>query len=1130
MEKVYRKYWKSFILTVTIMIWQVLSAHAVVYFARASGNFSAAGTWSSVACGGAASAVVPGAADDIIVCSGFTVSVTANAPIKNITIQNGGVLQTGTAGGGANKTLTVSGTFSIQNGGLYIHNNNQLAATTIFAGNEVFSPASTIRVDKWSSTADQIVTGVASNFGNLTLNWNPGLFYWNNHGLGFTRTVQGNLIVQNACATYLDNVAGNRIFTIGGSLTVNDGFLRFKQVVAGDITINVGATTTVSGTAVVNSYLYGIYQENGKMTLNTNAINVSNGTFYGIYNGDGFAQFNVTTVMSQSGGDFRGIQNNTTFTAGIASFQVGSVNFTGGVFLGNYGCHVLGQTVQFNVTGNMNVSFAVNTDIFAIVRLATLSTTASTHALNFTVGGNLSITGGIVGEFNSNNGTGLETVTITGNLIVSNGNNYFNVVPGFGGNGHAVTMLVNGALQVSGGNTFLSSETGALNCTIAGGATISGGTLSAKGQVGVGTLNFNSFYNQSAGTFYLYNNAAGVSSTAIVATVLGDFSQSGGVINFSNNAASTAVNVITLKGSNYAISGTGSMTRAGAGAAASFGLLQFNRNGIINFSRSGSHSIQQVKQVVMPVCTVDVVSGNVQIASHATAATDYLSVSNTAVLDLRGNQVFSNALAVNSGVQITDGGRLRITHPSGLFNNTALAAFNSSGALNYFLGAVSVVEYYGNANQVMTGINVGLATLAQHKYGIVEVNQITPGSWVAPTNIPSVSGNVFVRTELRLTSGELNLVNAAGNPLTGGRIVTVENGLPGGISRVNGYVRSEARDYSGAIDWIIGANTGLHILPFGYAAASYIPVKYDVASGNAGTVRFSTYNTPATNLPWPPLVLNLNSLIGLLPDNRDATSDRFWLIAPSGAPVVTLSLNYQASELAAAPYNSAVQMRAQHYNSATNRWQPSLPGQTALAFEVTIPGVSTQPIWALSNAASPLPVKWLYFNATDQGKEVLLNWGTAQEEFNDYFTVERSADFVNIRELMQVPGALVSNQPLQYSYVDKAPLSGVSYYRIRQTDLNGEVTYTDWESINKTAGKAIALYPNPASDFIMFTNRTQEAGLIQLFDVSGRIVLSRKVDVSEKQMTLMLSSLISGIYQLQFSTKSEVITERIVLQ
>ena len=66
------------------------SSKAAIYYSRATGNFSAVATWSTVACGGAAAITTPGALDDIIICAGNVVSVTANAPIKNITVLNGG--------------------------------------------------------------------------------------------------------------------------------------------------------------------------------------------------------------------------------------------------------------------------------------------------------------------------------------------------------------------------------------------------------------------------------------------------------------------------------------------------------------------------------------------------------------------------------------------------------------------------------------------------------------------------------------------------------------------------------------------------------------------------------------------------------------------------------------------------------------------------------------------------------------------------------------------------------------------------------------------------------------------------------------------------------------------------------
>lgn len=1119
------------VLILVLFFCSLNSSKAAIYYSRATGNFSAVATWSTVACGGAAAITTPGALDDIIICAGNVVSVTANAPIKNIAVQTGGTLQTGTAGGGANKTLTVSGTFTIQSGGLYIHNNNQLAPITIFAGTEVFNVGSTVRIDSWSGTADFLVTGLASNFGNLILSWNPGMFYWNNQGLGFTRIITGNFTVQNGCATYLDALAGNTIFTIGGNLVINDGFLLFKQGAAGDITINVTGTIFCSGTSLTTSYLYGIYQANGKFVLNANAMEISNGSTFGIYNGDGTGQFNITSSIVQSGGDFRGVYNLATFTAGVTSFQVGSFNFTGGTFNANYAHNPSAQTVNFIVTGDLSINYSAATNLFAISRLATLSGIPSTHVLNMTVGGKMTIGGTAAGEFDSNNSTGIETVVITGNLSVSNGNNYFNVVPALGGNGHNSTLTVNGNLLVNGGNTYLSSETGNLVFNLAGSATISGGTLSAKGQSGTGTLNFNGTFTQSAGTFLLFNNAAVAAATPVTATVLGNFSQTGGIINFSNNAAATAVNNLILKGATYTISGNGSMTRAGAGVAATFGMLYFQRAGTISFSRTAPHSIQQVKQEISPACTVDVILGDVQIASHALPALNYFNVSGNAVLDLRSSQVFSNALAANSGITVSDLGRLRTKHASGLYNNSTLAAFNSTGTLNYFLGANSIVEYYGTATQIMTGINLGLATANQHKYGIVEVNQVTPLIWVTPTNLPSATGNIFVRTELRLTSGELNLANNAGNPLTGGRTVTVENSNISGITRTTGYIRSEVRDFSGAIIWTMNSTTGGHAIPFGYSSANYIPVTYDLTSGNAGNISFATYNTPSTNLPWPPAVTNLNSLIGLAPDNRDATSDRFWLVSATSTPTAAnLILSYQASELPIIPYNVPAQMRAQHYDLSVNKWQPSLVGQSAIAYAVTIPNITSQRVWTLSNSAAPLPVTWVMFNLEEEAYHAKLYWSTASEQFNDFFTVERSTDLLSVEAIGKVAGSFFSQDLNEYSFTDKNPIKGISWYRIRQTDLNGESSTTQWEQARfSTKNDVVNIYPNPANNFLYVATDVKEVS-VRIIDASGRLVWNKSFMGRNERYQIDVSGFEKGIYEVMVLDEEKIKSSKVMIE
>lgn len=63
-----------------------------------------------------------------------------------------------------------------------------------------------------------------------------------------------------------------------------------------------------------------------------------------------------------------------------------------------------------------------------------------------------------------------------------------------------------------------------------------------------------------------------------------------------------------------------------------------------------------------------------------------------------------------------------------------------------------------------------------------------------------------------------------------------------------------------------------------------------------------------------------------------------------------------------------------------------------------------------------------------------------KEENNDYFTVERSSDAKNFEVIQEVKGAGTTNERRAYSTVDDAPLAGTAYYRLRQTDYNGENT------------------------------------------------------------------------------------------
>lgn len=87
--------------------------------------------------------------------------------------------------------------------------------------------------------------------------------------------------------------------------------------------------------------------------------------------------------------------------------------------------------------------------------------------------------------------------------------------------------------------------------------------------------------------------------------------------------------------------------------------------------------------------------------------------------------------------------------------------------------------------------------------------------------------------------------------------------------------------------------------------------------------------------------------------------------------------------------------------------------------------------------AQPLPIELLYLigNSTDKGN--LIEWSTATEQNNDYFTLFWSDNGFNFAPIHRMPGAGNSVRTIEYQYLDETPSRGVNYYKLRQTDYDG---------------------------------------------------------------------------------------------
>ncbi len=172
-----------------------------------------------------------------------------------------------------------------------------------------------------------------------------------------------------------------------------------------------------------------------------------------------------------------------------------------------------------------------------------------------------------------------------------------------------------------------------------------------------------------------------------------------------------------------------------------------------------------------------------------------------------------------------------------------------------------------------------------------------------------------------------------------------------------------------------------------------------------------------------------------------------------------------------------------------------------------------------------LPIRLVHFSGSIADGQVTLAWTTAGEQNNDFFTLERSSDAKTFKPIGQVDGAGNSTQNITYAFEDQNPLKGLNYYRLKQTDFNGEFTYSPTIMVHNRAENetlSVVLFPVPVENGILYSNFTlpnlNNPVNIQLRDSYGRLIMQRSVDpntLSETYNLLQNTVIGKGIYILQ---------------
>jgi len=172
-----------------------------------------------------------------------------------------------------------------------------------------------------------------------------------------------------------------------------------------------------------------------------------------------------------------------------------------------------------------------------------------------------------------------------------------------------------------------------------------------------------------------------------------------------------------------------------------------------------------------------------------------------------------------------------------------------------------------------------------------------------------------------------------------------------------------------------------------------------------------------------------------------------------------------------------------------------------------------------------LPINLLSFTATKIKGDVWLSWITGENK-NKNFTIERSTDLTHWNNIGEVH-ATMNTSEVSFNFKDPSPLNNEVYYRIEQTDDEGQKSYSNSVEVESMVAN-ILIMPNPFEEFFTIELNSTTDVTITIFDLSGKQVYSIIHEGNSKSLTIR-PSLPNGSYVIQIQNE-EFIEQKMIIK
>lgn len=178
-----------------------------------------------------------------------------------------------------------------------------------------------------------------------------------------------------------------------------------------------------------------------------------------------------------------------------------------------------------------------------------------------------------------------------------------------------------------------------------------------------------------------------------------------------------------------------------------------------------------------------------------------------------------------------------------------------------------------------------------------------------------------------------------------------------------------------------------------------------------------------------------------------------------------------------------------------------------------------------------VPVQWISFDVFRVGEQHRLSWQVVEDNETLAYDVERSWDGVRFEPIQRIT-AVGGVATRQYSFTDAVAAPGgvpARYYRIRQTDRDGQVSYSITRSIRHNSQPTWSIFPNPVKDgFTIQVPAVSGVVCWSLVGSNGQVLLQKNlgaVMAGPTYVDLRSLRLSTGLYHVQvFVDEVRVVT------